>query len=210
MNVLSIDFDIIMAPDIGLYNPMVKAGQNEDNITVEKLAKDFPMLQYCRADLNHYHKIISYLLTQISNLKFEDIRVSFNHEDIKNVLGDCDNVNMFSIDHHHDLGYPNPEKDEEEETKCHCANWGDYFLSNKTINSFTWLKNANSEEHPIYKNDLRVKMINLADFDLKQLPKMDKLFICLSPEWVAPMYYPLFYAMLDLINQQKDCHLEVY
>ena len=44
---------------------------------------------------------------------------------------------------------------------------------------------------------------------LEELPHMDKLFLCLSPEWTPSMYHPLFYTILDLINSQKHCHLEV-
>ncbi len=210
MNVLSIDFDIIMAPDIGLYNPLIRAGSEEKNVTLKKLCEDFPMLNNCRADLNHYQKIVNFLINNIKHLNPKDIRVSFTHEDIKHLLSGLSNVNMFSIDHHHDLGYVNPEDDVEENIPCTCANWGDFFLRDKTITHFTWLKNTNSSEHPIYSKDSRITTFNLSDYDLNDIPKIDKLFLCLSPEWTSEAFFPLFYLILDLINGQKNCHLEMH
>lgn len=210
MNVLSIDFDIIMAPDIALYNPMVHPGPDGKSVTVDDLMKDFPMLNGCRADLNHYHKIFSYLLDNIKHLNVKDIRIAFNHEDIKYLLDECSDAHVYSIDHHHDLGYPRrgPEGPEKEDF-CTCANWGDYYFRQGIITDFTWIKNNNSDESPEYKNNPNVHMVNLQEFDLNSLPKMDKLFMCLSPEWTASSYFPLFYILLDVINSQKGCHLDI-
>lgn len=209
MNVLSIDFDIIMAPDINLYNPMIHTADNdEERVTFDKLVKDFPMLSGCRADLNHYHKIVNFLLNQISYLDAKDIRIAFSHGDIENLLENAQDVCVYNIDHHHDLGYWGPN--EEPRPTCACENWADYYLKKGVISNYIWIKNNNSDERPEYKNDLRFKSFDLRDFDLDTLPKIDKLFICLSPEWTPSMYYPLFYVILDLINQQKGCHLEVY
>lgn len=212
MNILSIDFDIIMAPDIPLYNQFVRGtnGQGK-NVTLETLCSDFPMLNHCRADLNHYQKIVTYLLGIIKDVEEKNIRVAFSHEDIKYMLDESSDVHVFNIDHHHDLGYPVPEEEKERADKiCTCANWGDFYFRNGTITKFTWLKNANSDEHPIYKEDERVTILNLIDFDLNTLPPIDKIFLCLSPEWVSNTYTPLFYLILDLINSQKDCHLEIH
>ena len=203
MNVLSIDFDIIMAPDINLYNPLINPPHK-----FEDLMEIYPVLSGCRADLEHYRNLVLYILKVAKTLDVKDIRVSYSHEDIKNVLNECIDVHVYNIDHHHDLGYPIEGKNEPE--GCTCANWGDFYFENQTIKSFTWIKNSNSDDHPKYKNDLRVRSFNLEDFDLSTLPPMDKIFLCLSPEWVPPMYYPLFYNILDLINYEKDCVLEVY
>lgn len=210
MNVLSIDFDIIMAPDIALYNHLVNGVvQGDDSRTIERLSENFPMLNHCRADLGHYSKIFFYLMNNISHLKVEDIRVAYNHEDIKYMLKECSDAHVYSIDHHHDLGYALPQGVPEEDI-CTCANWGDYFFKHGNISHFTWIKNTNSDMTQKYEDDPRVTLIELNDFDLHELPKIDKLFLCLSPEWVSPNYTPLFYLILDLINSQKNCHLEMH
>lgn len=210
MNVLSIDFDVIMAPDISLYNHLVSGVVDEnDSKTLEKITESFPMLAHCRADLGHYAKIFLYLMNNIQHLNPEDIRVAYNHEDIKYILSECKNAHVFNIDHHHDLGYPIPDGVEEKDI-CTCANWGDYFLRHGTITHFTWLKNTNSDIPIRYDGDERITFINFNEFELNDLPKIDKLFICLSPEWVSSNYFPLFYLMLDYINNQKNCRLQMH
>ena len=59
MNVLSIDFDIIMAPSINLYNNMVPGIRWDD------LLKNLPNLATTPADLNIYSSILRYLLKVI-------------------------------------------------------------------------------------------------------------------------------------------------
>lgn len=208
MNVLSIDFDIIMAPDIGLYNSIV--GTSHDNSrSIEQRIKEHPMLAGCRADLNHYQRMVLYILRVIKDLDIEDIRISNTHEDIKNVLKDLNNVHIYNIDHHHDLGYPQEGKTPSEE-HCSCANWGEYYFNKGIITEFTWLNNTNSGPvPPAWENDNRVTTCLYQETELDDLPKMDKLFLCLSPEWTPSMYHPLFYTILDLMNEQKNCRFSV-
>jgi hypothetical protein len=210
MNVLSIDFDIIMAPDINLYNAMVGTSPDGSR-SVEERIKEYPILAGCRADLQHYQRMVSYLLEKVTkHLKVEDIYITHSHENIKYVLEGLSNVHVYNIDHHHDLGYPQDEHNGDTEGKCTCANWGEYFLQNNTITHLTWLSNSNSGPvPPHFENDNRVDVQLYQQTELEKLPKMDKLFICLSPEWTLPMYHPLFYTILDLINNQKGCHLEI-
>ena len=214
MNVLSIDFDIIMGPDISLYNHLVDGGGDEER-TLAKMCENHPFLNYCRADLHHYAKIVNFITQHISHLTVKDIRVAHSHEDIKYMLDDCNDAHVFNIDHHHDLGYPPPPgvQEQEEEVVCTCANWGDFYFNKGIISHFTWIKNTNSDLPAKYSEDSdnRVTFINFNDFDLNiDLPKIDKLFICLSPEWSSENYFPLFYLLLDLINSQKNCHLELH
>ena len=84
MNVLSIDFDIIMAPDIPLYNHLIRGiDKNGKNLTVNTLGDDFPFLKCCRSDLGHFQKIFLHLVDILPSLNVEDNRVSYSHEDIK-------------------------------------------------------------------------------------------------------------------------------
>lgn len=201
VNVLSIDFDIIMAPDINLYNPLINGTAKIDNLALVS-----PLLSGVRADLSHYQKIVLYINEIIKYLNVEDIRVSFSHEDIKNVLSSLDDVRVINIDHHHDFGYS-----EKAEEYCTCANWGKYFKDLSIINSFTWINNVNSELplDKTIKDFIQTKNLDKTDL-LIELPRIDKLFICLSPEWVPQQYHPLFYLMLDLINEKKNCKLQIY
>ena len=209
MNVLSIDFDIIMAPDINLYNDMVGTSPDGER-SIETRIQQYPLLNGCRADLNHYQRLVTYILEVIQSLNVEDIRISFSHEDIKNTLQGLEDVHIYSIDHHHDLGYFQPNKDPNEaEDHCSCANWGECFFNKGVITSFTWLNNNNSGPLPPQWEN-KINVVDLQDVEFNTLPLMNKLFICLSPEWVPKMYHPLFFLILDLINQDKGCTLELH
>ena len=201
MNILSIDFDIIMHPDIMLYNSMVSP-DHSFNVTQDA----HPLIQFARADLTRYQTLLSFILEVTKHLNVEDIRVGINHDDIQYFLEGQKNVHVFNVDHHHDLGYPNNNPD-----VCSCANWGDFYLKRDVITHFTWIKNENSDSENGYEeNDSRLTFLNYPDYNLYNLPQIDKLFLCLSPDWVPPMYHPLFFTILDLINQQKGCRLEVH
>lgn len=212
MNVLSIDFDIIMAPDINLYNPLVSPSPEGDR-TIDSLIERYPHLMGCRADLKHYQVLLNYIINNIETIDVERIRVANNHEDIKHILDLCEDVHVFSVDHHHDLGYPIPsDVPEEEANMCTCANWGKVFLDNGTITKFTWINNMNSENPQVIDiaKDNRIEVKDLGNVILDELPPMDYIFLCLSPEWVPSQYHPLFYGLLDIINKLKRCRLEMH
>ena len=75
MSVLSIDFDIIMAPSINLYNNMVPQVHWED------LLKSLPNLTTTPADLNIYSSILRYLLKVIDQKS--SICIAYVHDKIK-------------------------------------------------------------------------------------------------------------------------------
>lgn len=212
MNVLSIDFDIVMAPDINLYNDIINCQGNQ--VTIEKLIESHYFLSGLRVDFEHYKKLTLYLLEVIKSLKPEDIRISYNHEDIKYLLKDLSNVNVINIDHHHDLGYDSDE-DLRGCKECSCANWAKYFLDRKNIATYTWIKNTNSNEKKDMflqswsKNLYERELININSLE-EFLPKIDKLFICLSPEWVPEWYHSLFYLWVDYFNKYYNTYFTIY
>jgi hypothetical protein len=201
MNILSIDFDIIMAPDIDLYNHFVNSNQ-----PIKKIQEIHPLVQYAKADLGIYQIILPQILKITDQIDINDIRVSLTHEDIKNLLEGEKDITVFNIDHHHDLGYARNDKD-----VCCCANWASYYLDAGVINNYIWVRNENSDLGYDYDDDdERIGVVTLQEFNFDGLPKIDKVFLCLSPEWVPDVYHPLFFTTLDLINQQKNYHLEIY
>lgn len=62
--VVSIDFDIIMGPNIEAYNNY--AGKPWDEIFLIA-----PLMQYCNADLNDYVRLTNYLIKLTKTLKKE-------------------------------------------------------------------------------------------------------------------------------------------
>lgn len=118
MNVLSIDFDIIMAPSINLYNNMVP-GTNWDD-----LLKSLPNLTTTPADLNIYSRLLRYLLRTID--KTSSIFIGYSHSFIQDYLKNDNDLTITNIDHHHDIFYDIKDKDKKLE-ECNCADWVKYF-----------------------------------------------------------------------------------
>ena len=202
MDVLSIDFDIIMAPTIEYYNHMVPS-RNWEDIQMEN-----PYMHNPKADLSHYNYLLCLLDKVIT--KETDIYVAYNHKMIIDFLSNVDIVDVINIDHHHDLGY-HPEENE----KDNCANWAKQLLKSGKTRNYIWAKNVNSQL-PVdsIKEELESYNYIIADFnELKDRimdMKFDKVFLCMSPEWVPPYYQQLFYGILDLLNQKLNCHLEIH
>lgn len=71
-NIVTIDFDIIMAPCINLYNDLVPRISWND-------FKVFPQMQLLTADLNHYQKLTNWILKISKKLSPTDIVVIEDH-----------------------------------------------------------------------------------------------------------------------------------
>lgn len=130
MNIVSIDFDIIMAPSIEFYNNNVR----------DRTLFDNPLLKVCNADLEHYRRLTDWL---IKNKKENNVIIIKSHERIVNYIDNPDDI-VINIDHHHDLGYKFLENTCLDESKIDCGNWAEYLLSNKLIKKYIWINNENS------------------------------------------------------------------
>lgn len=204
MKILSIDFDIIMAPSIELYNERVP-GMNWEELTTA-----FPLLAFCQADLTHYRRLIEYLIKIAPFVNKDDIHIAFGHQKIlDSIPEDEDNV-VINIDHHHDLGYGDNPLDKEGT----CANWALTLFKHNKLKQYTWLHNTNFENFSDeVKDNYKDKILDYNLSDVEDLHESygtpDIIFICLSPEWVPPEYRELFYSMLDILNVLKDTFFQL-
>lgn len=198
MNVVSIDFDIIMEPDINLYNNWV--GTDGDN-GVNDLIQEYSLLDHLKADLNIYEYLTRFLIKVIKKIDYENIYFIENHDTLVRYIGNSA-INLWNIDHHHDITY-----DEENVSmpvlECYCGNWIKYLMDYKKIKQYTWIKNANSIEpmehvSKIYNHEEKI----LKEYNLDNLiEKIDRLFICKSPEWIPRHYLPLFDAWIAICEE---------
>lgn len=183
-----------MAPSIELYNDKVPG------LSQEKLIEVFPLLQYCQADMLHYQKLLSYLLKIVPEMNPNNIHIAFSHQTILKYIPSDEENHIINIDHHHDLGY---KKDDEAKIGT-CANWVKSLFLKDQIARYTWINNGNSSKLPedIENRQKFKEKIHIQDFRNFNIlyPTPDILFICLSPEWIPLNYRPLFYSMLDVIN----------
>ena len=182
MNIVTIDFDIIMAPSIAFYSHMASTTD----------VFNIPFTQAFPADFIHYQRLTKWLLSQIKNLSANDIIFISSHGQILDYINSQDVI--INIDHHHDLGYPTDTK----QNQIHCGNWAGYLLENNLISDYIWIKNENSNQNKLYEND--IKQYNFSNYDLDKLVA-DKIICCLSPEWVPPQYRVLFFIWMDMLNE---------
>jgi hypothetical protein len=190
MNIVSIDFDIIMAPSIELYNSFERPPFYENYYT-----------NLFNADLSIYSKITDWLVKWIPTLNSSDINFIESHEQIIDFIPKNESVSLFNIDHHHDLGYGPPEKLENSSLILDCGNWGLYSLKSNLIQDYTWIKNNNSRRTNYNKYQFNSK--NFSDFNLDEL-KPDKIIICLSAPWVPQQYHTLFNLWIKLAGRLHD------
>lgn len=195
--VVTIDFDIIMAPSISWYNNMVPKVQWKD------LEKD-PLCQFFSADLVHYHRLTQWILHQTEHLSKDQIIFIASHEKAIDYFQDDEFYEVVNIDHHHDLGY----LANEDNTKIDCSNWMASLFDKRIINKYTWLNNKNSDRSSI-KSEYPTTIKELVPYDLSQL-NSDLLIICFSPEWVPPQYQRLFYVWMDMLNTIYNTQFELH
>lgn len=201
MNILTIDFDIIMAPSIQYYNGLVPQTNWDD------LLKN-PYYQLSLIDTDIYNKLTNQILDYLPSLKFDQIHFIKSHEQVNNYLLLNKKYNIINIDHHHDLGYSKKDCNEQIDING-CANWVQYIHSKNQLNQYTWIHNDNSIKPDknlqyLLSNDWEIKK-----FNLNNLIVPDLLIICLSAPWVPPSYQNLFFLWMDIFNKYYKTHFEL-
>lgn len=190
-NLITIDFDIIMEPSIELYNSMIN-----DKFGIKDLAETNPLMRYCDANLNTYSFLTTYLFNIFGLINKNNIHFIYNHHQIYKYLDDNCEYNVYNIDHHHDYGYHEEEK-ETSSNPLYCGNWALKMKEDNFLNNYIWIANYTSSPFP--GKDQSKKVI-LEQFDFSSLPIPDLLIICLSKEWVPEQFIPLFYLWLNCYN----------
>ncbi len=172
MNILTIDFDIIMHWDINLYNDSVG-----EEVTIQDILNNCPnssftpqpdhfLYKYLTNFLNTYHK------------KYPDKKIYFikSHEEIYKEHKDLFPAEeVYNIDQHHDLGYDDAEF-------MTCGNWAKVLYYKKDIKKYIWIYTDESDQYDHY---FRFDKFNINVFNIDSLlDKVDCIVICKSPEWV--------------------------
>ena len=203
-NILSIDFDIIMAPTIWLYNNMVPQQGWDDLLSS-------PYMKLAIADLNHYQRLTNYLLHLSSILPKEKIHFVLDHEQIAFKLAQTpeEKYVITNIDHHHDVAYHDNDIDYIKGPPT-CATWLKWLADRGMVERYRWINNNNSTG--VFKEELE-KFINTTidfrDFDFGNQTNPDEVFIVLSPPWTPPEYQYLFYCWMDMLNHIYNTHFDL-
>ena len=197
MNVVTIDLDIIMEPNINLYNDWVGTESYIDDFI-----KDHSLLENIKANFYIYEYLTRYIIKTIKKLSANKVFFITNHDTIINYI-EKGIVNLYNIDHHHDIFYGEDEEINLPLLTPSCGNWVKYLFDNKKIKQYTWIKNSNSIEPTnnitkVYKHTTNLlKLVNLNEL----AENTDMLFICASPEWVPTNFMPLFDSWIAICEE---------
>lgn len=199
--IITIDFDIIMAPCINLYNNSVPG------VAWDSLLNN-PYMQLLTIDTQHYQRLTQFVLKCFNQMNKENIHFINSHEDIANYIQNNEEYSIVNIDHHHDICY-NPKDVENKCEELTCANWLKWLKENKQIKRYLWIHNKNSTMPADNVKNIINSEIAIENFNLNGLAVPDELVICLSPSWVPPIYRNLFFIWMDIANTIYQTHFDL-
>ena len=203
MNVLSIDFDWIMEPTIEAYNSLSHGRDAFGPAEIWRIIQGKIPGFSPECDLNKFTDLFFFLKEKVNGIDKDNIKIAFNHEEIYDFLDKDFDVSLYNIDHHHDMGYPQNDSEENKERALEglgCGNWVSFLNKNKKIKQYTWIGNHNSNPPMnIISNDYD-NFIFTTDLNALCSVKFDKIFICASWEWVPLKYRNLFDILISLLD----------
>ena len=201
MNVLSIDFDWIMEPSIEAYNKLAKIECLGPMRTWENIIKTIPSLNV-ECDLIKFQILYELLIQKSKTLAKDNILIALNHDAIYNFLQNDNQLHVYNIDHHHDMGYPHYLNDEHVYNTLSVANWVYYLDQTKTLQTYTWIHNKNSTQPTKDSTKLSCYYTHSTEISVLDDIQFDKIFLCASWEWVPLKYEPLFNILVSIIDKK--------
>lgn len=198
MNIVTIDFDIVMHWSIQFYNDLL-----DDDTTIESIMSENPHANFIpNIDLYLYKYITEYILQCISRLPKDRIKFIESHEEVTDFFEGVDQkFNIFNIDHHHDIAYDKDDIENEIE-ELTCGNWVKYLFEKYGSNfqEYIWIYDEESihfEGNIPFKR--KISKYNIKEYNLYNLAKTtDYLFICKSTPWI-PSNEQNLYSIWELI-----------
>jgi len=193
--ILTIDFNIIMAPCIDLYNHLINEFDNlHDRIGSESL------VWHGQAAMDIYSKLTNeIILDKFLEVDKDNIHFLHGQEDVLHFLDKNEDNHVYNIDFYSDTHEYNGTIDN--------RNWVTYGLNNGYIKNYEWIKALNS---PIVEGVETPVTVEKAELTL--LPNIDQIFIASSEEWILPQYMPLFdlWLMISRKILGKNVNMEDY
>lgn len=231
-NVLSIDLDYIMWPDIHFYNNLLYdhnpterwIKMQEGDFTSEKRKYEIDqgnlMFVY-----NLFLKVIKHCKS--ASFAYEHDAILYELEKEK-----YDNINLIHIDHHDDYvngsyaeeGYEGFEKEYhfvEKQNRLDEGNWGAWLRAKNKLKSFLWIHNPNMNfdlKHEKVKFMYDSMGTEFYMHDKKEVrpekEKYDHVFVCLSPQYMPPNcwhYFGMFMsAYKEITGMEPLIHIKKY
>lgn len=186
MNIVTIDFDIIMHWSVAFYNDLL-----DDDTTIIDIMNDNPNSNFIpHADLFLYRYLTEYILECARSLPKERIKFIESHEEVTKIFDNGtvrSKFNILNIDHHHDIAYDDDDVENEIE-ELTCGNWVKYLFEKyrNDFQEYIWINDDESvdfEASAFFKR--KIKRYNIKLYNLYNLAKTtDYLFICKSTPWI--------------------------
>ena len=195
--ILTIDFDIIMAPAIDLYNDLIG-----DEKGVNQIITQYPLLEYTlTGDLFIYEAVTRGLVSLFHKVPADKVHFITEHHNIVPLVENLEEFKLINIDHHHDIGYNNV-KTALRIRKPDCGNWVKYLTDIGKVKEYVWIcnKNSNMPNSSLHKSYLK-DYIEIQTVDFRKLEDIDELIICNSPQWIPPNLQALFMSWVGIAEE---------
>ena len=199
MNIVTIDFDIIMGPSIEGYNDIIN-----DEIGMTQLCEKFPYFNNAKPDLYVYEYLTRFLVEASKKIPAENFYFISTHDLMYHI---CDKLNeeveITNFDHHHDILYNGDFKDPT--LIVDAGNWVKALFDIGKLKEYTWIGNVNSVMYDSKECPFENKIYRyiLKDFPMGDLANnTDMVVCCFSENYVPEIYQPLFLVWRAIIEEQ--------
>ena len=225
MRVLNIDLNYMMDPSLDLYdnfyysdNPTIRWSELYDNSEFEEshFRVDIGSIMYC------YHLFLK-VIKESKNVTF-----AYDNDAILYRIKDYSNIDLISIDQKDDIlsgdffSSPNikgldMEIDSIKSNRVSEDNWVGWIHYKEKLNSYTWIRNINSNqtENKKIKSDYGFKQLGdkaVSKFRTEYVfddYKFDNVFVSLSPQYVPKTHWHYFTMFMMAYEEQTGKSIDI-
>ena len=214
MNVLTIDLDYITDK----YSRLVDSVYSND-FTNKRWGEFYNNTYYSedhfKVNIDNWLFILDVYTKALAECK--NVSFGYEHDSILFDLQDVDEpINILNIDQHHDICYVNEQyKEVIDYDIVSQADWVLWLVKNKSLSSYTWIGNKNST--PLDDSVVQLTW-NYRSFLKEELRmdtyKFDYIYVCASPQYLAPHHWYYFDIMMmlyrNITNKEPKIHKDKF
>ena len=211
MNIVTIDFDIIMHRSLNLYNDLV-----DDDVTIQSILNANLESHFIpNPDLQLYNYLTQFVIKCAEKLPKENIIFIDDHDEITYYFTSGkikyeEDFNIFNIDFHHDVSYDEKDIDNKIE-EVDCGNWVKYIAERyPKFKQYIWIKAKEAEafNKERFSETLSGILVSkkIIEQDIQKynldalLKSTDVLFLCKSIPWVPEEEIALYDTWKDIVD----------
>jgi|5B_taG_2_1085324.scaffolds.fasta_scaffold01870_11 hypothetical protein len=144
---------------------------------------------------------ISFINNLIYNsLNIKEINFSYQHHGLYNIFKTQKDINLYNIDHHHDVHYEDPNDVVNE------GNWIYHLIAKKCIKQYHWIKNIDSQIQFNFPQEMMTTDYEYHvhdNYNFLEKINFQSISIVLSPEYTSMYLQPLYEAYIDYFKFHK-------